>query len=89
MSSYPCPHCGEPVPAKAKFCRECGSDASTGWSDEAEYGSLDLPEDMSDADYEAFLAQEFGSAPPPWKRHGLWGFAAIVVIVAFLLFIMR
>ena len=33
---FPCPQCGAPVPARALACRECGSDAETGWSDPEE-----------------------------------------------------
>jgi len=31
--SFECPHCGAMVPVRAKACRECGSDAGTGWQD--------------------------------------------------------
>ena len=43
--TFECPHCGAEVRAGAKACRECGSDAETGWQDEEEiaYQSLDLP----------------------------------------------
>ena len=42
----PCPHCGEPPPRDAIACRECGSDAETGWLDgrEQDYLSVELPE---------------------------------------------
>jgi hypothetical protein len=45
-STFPCPHCGADVPAGRPSCRECGSDASTGWksSEEIDYTSLDLPD---------------------------------------------
>lgn len=43
---FECPHCGADVPVGARACRECGSDASTGWLDEAEieYQGVDLPD---------------------------------------------
>lgn len=61
-ASFPCPHCGADVPPRAPSCRECGSDAATGWSDEAESAGVDLPEEMTDADYAAFLARELPQA---------------------------
>lgn len=42
--SFPCPVCGERVPAGAAACRECGSDESTGWSEDTLYDGLDLPD---------------------------------------------
>ncbi len=43
--TFECPHCGAEVRVGAAVCRECGSDADTGWQDEEEvaYQSLDLP----------------------------------------------
>lgn len=41
----PCPHCGEPVPDGARSCPHCGSDAETGWDPDAEYDSIELPEE--------------------------------------------
>ena len=41
--SFDCPHCGNAVPAKALACPACGSDASSGWSDEADAWAGDLP----------------------------------------------
>ncbi|HKB17276.1 MAG TPA: zinc-ribbon domain-containing protein [Planctomycetota bacterium] len=59
--SAPCPHCGAPVPARAKSCRECGSDARTGWAPEERIGSesVDLPEpELDPEEYGAFLRRE-------------------------------
>lgn len=42
---FPCPHCGEPVPGDAKACPHCGSDPETGWNPDAEYLSVDLPDE--------------------------------------------
>jgi hypothetical protein len=39
-----CPHCGATLPPRAVACRECGSDFETGWSDDVEYESIELPE---------------------------------------------
>lgn len=48
--TFPCPHCGAEVAVGAKVCRACGSDADTGWQDEAtiEYTSVDLPDGHRD-----------------------------------------
>jgi hypothetical protein len=45
-TTFPCPHCGADVPQGRISCRECGSDASTGWQDQEQidYASLDLPD---------------------------------------------
>lgn len=43
-ASFDCPVCGERVPAGAVACRECGSDESTGWSEDTLYDGLDLPD---------------------------------------------
>lgn len=42
---FECPHCGADVPIGSAACKECGSDASTGWQSEEEiqYQSLDIP----------------------------------------------
>lgn len=45
MSEDHCPHCGEPLPPRAVACRECGSDFETGWSDDVEARSVELPEE--------------------------------------------
>ncbi len=44
---FPCPHCGEPVPDGARSCPHCGSDDETGWNPDAEYLSVDLPDDQA------------------------------------------
>ncbi|HAK93781.1 MAG TPA: hypothetical protein DCM87_01910 [Planctomycetes bacterium] len=67
----PCPHCGEPVPEDAPSCPHCGSDAETGWDPEAEYNSIELPEEDNDAE------------APGAERPGISGaFMALLVIVA-------
>jgi hypothetical protein len=62
---FSCPQCGENVPVGALACPHCGSDESTGWSDEAIYGF-----------YEA--DDEPGPTPAPsipWARYA----AALVI----------
>lgn len=67
-----CPNCGAEVAAKAVVCRECGSDANTGWqsAEEIDYQSLDLPDGYGNADS--------GRVPNPPKSKA---FIVIVVIV--------
>ena len=44
--TFECPNCGADVPVGKKGCRECGSDAATGWmdSEEIDYQSIDIPD---------------------------------------------
>jgi len=63
---FPCPHCDAPVSAGALACPECGSDAESGWSEEAGDWAGGLPTgyddgdegDDLDLDYEDFLREE-------------------------------
>jgi uncharacterized membrane protein YvbJ len=76
-----CPHCGAEVPARARVCPSCGSDESTGWSDQANAQRLDLPD--SEFDYEGFVARELEG-----KHNGrslFWCLVAIGLIVVLLL----
>jgi ribosomal protein L40E len=50
-----CPHCGGEIKRSAKACRHCGSDDSTGWSDDTYMDGIDLPEE---GDYEDGLEAE-------------------------------
>lgn len=52
-----CPLCGAEVPDHAKACPECGADHATGWSEQARYDSLDLPD--AEFDYDDFIKREF------------------------------
>ena len=49
---FTCPNCGAAVAVGKKACRECGSDANTGWQDQADidYASVDLPDGYRDDD---------------------------------------
>ena len=40
-----CPICGEPVDDDARACPHCGSDDETGWNPDADYLSVELPEE--------------------------------------------
>jgi hypothetical protein len=75
---FECPHCGADVAVGSKVCRECGSDASTGWQDseEVDYQSLDLPEGYADRD------DHPGSAAP--RRSRAWIVVTALVLAALL-----
>lgn len=77
---FECPHCGADVAIGSKVCKECGSDASTGWQsgEEIDYQSLDLPEGYS-AD------PEHPGGPLPTHRSWWFVAAAIVSVLAVLL----
>jgi len=45
---FVCPHCGAELPARAKFCPECGSDDQTGWSEDTYLDGVSLPEEDND-----------------------------------------
>ena len=80
-----CPNCGADLPAKAKACPECGADERTGWSEEAVYSSLELPDD--DFDYDEFVRNEFSSGREikPRGVHWFW-WATAVALLAVMLF---
>jgi hypothetical protein len=88
MTPEICPNCGAEVPRNAKACPECGSDEQTGWSEETKADGLDLPEEKFD--YEDYVKREFG--PKKVVPHGIswfWWVAAILVIGAFVLLVVR
>ncbi|MGA2863045.1 MAG: zinc-ribbon domain-containing protein [Verrucomicrobiota bacterium] len=85
MAAETCPNCGAEVPANARACPECGSDEQTGWSEEAQRGGLDLPEE--DFNYEDYVAREFGSRrPAPRGVHWFWWVVGLLAVAAFLAF---
>ncbi len=64
-----CPVCGAEVSAGAKACPECGACPGTGWSEQAAYDALGLPD--AEFDHAAFVAEEleprrFGQSRPRW-----------------------
>ncbi|HHY86282.1 MAG TPA: zinc ribbon domain-containing protein [Verrucomicrobia bacterium] len=77
-----CPNCGAEVPRNARACPECGSDETTGWSDEAEAGHLGLPDDSFN--YEEFGEREFGGERArPRGVSKFWWVVAVLVLLAF------
>lgn len=89
MTPDVCPNCGAEVPARARACPECGADENTGWSDEARYDALGLPDHSFD--YEEYTKQEFGEG----RRHGVpgirlvWQVIAALIVAALLYFLWR
>jgi hypothetical protein len=83
---FTCPHCGAHVRVGAAACRECGSDAESGWSEDAESWTSDPDAGYTgddDFDYDEFVRDEFpeqaeGPSPGGWKR---WAIAVIVALL--------
>lgn len=76
-----CPICGEPVPAGARACPNCGADERSGWNDEdSRYDGIDLPaSDQEEA--------ETRQRSPAQSR--LWILVAATLGVIFLYWILR
>lgn len=84
MAPEICPDCGAELSPKAKACPECGADAETGWSEQARYDHLDLPDEKFD--YDDFVKQEFGGEKPtPPGIRWFWWLVAIALAVGLLL----
>lgn len=79
-----CPICGEFVPRGLVSCPACGSCAKSGWSDDAAYDGIDLPDAPEDFDYDDFVEREFGSGSGGRRRHGLpanfWWWVALALL---------
>ena len=85
-----CPNCGAEIPPNAKGCPHCGADEETGWSEQARYDRLDLPDERFN--YDDFVKREFGSARPspvPRGLHWFWWLVGIGVLAAFVLYWFR
>ena len=83
MTPEVCPNCGAEVPRRAKACPECGADEKTGWSDEIEYGGLDLPDE--EFNYDEFVDREFGGKTVKPRGIGwLWWLVALILVLCFL-----
>ena len=88
MTPPVCPNCGAEVPRNAKACPECGSDETTGWSETAYAGGLDLPDE--EFDYDKFVAEEFGAKKKiPRGIHWFWWLVAIALLVTFAIWFFR
>ena len=85
--SFPCPVCGEVVPANAKACPGCGACDRSGWSGDPYTDGLALPDE--EFDYKRFAAEEFGEEPRKSRWQWVWWVAAVVLLWAFLLSVLR
>ncbi len=73
---FTCPNCGAAVRAGALACPVCGSDDSTGWSEETLYDDLDLPDPGYGAEQPARRRSQ-----TPWRIIGLVMLLLIVLLV--------
>jgi hypothetical protein len=81
MSPEICPNCGADIPPGAKACPGCGADEQTGWSEQARYDGLDLPDE--NFDYDDFVESEFGGGKPvPRGVKWFWWLIAVLVVAA-------
>lgn len=81
-----CPHCGEQIKRDAKSCRHCGSDDSTGWSNDTYMDGIDTPEE---GDYEDGLEREGFAKPKKTSDKLVMGAISLVLIAVFLTFLLR
>ncbi|MGC1479903.1 MAG: zinc ribbon domain-containing protein [Chthoniobacterales bacterium] len=82
-----CPVCGEDVPRRALACPECGADERSGWREDADEVGADLGLDDDEFDYDEFVQREFGGGTKPKGISPVWWVTAIVLLVAFALFV--
>jgi hypothetical protein len=80
---FECPHCGADVMIGAKVCRECGSDAGTGWQseDDIDYAKVDIPDGYGGDDDSTAIE----SKPRPWW----WIAIALLLALCLLLLALR
>ena len=77
--SEECPNCGAELPLGARACPECGSDETTGWSEQAGAERLDLPDESFD--YDEYTKREFGTnSPVPRGLHWFWWVVAVLLL---------
>lgn len=79
-----CPTCGAEVPPRARACPECGADEQTGWSEQARYDSLGIPDE--EFDYNEFVQNEFEGKKPRRKNQTLWFVVAVILLIALVLY---
>ena len=81
------------MPARAKFCRECGASDDAGWDVEDDTSDLDTSagwDDDPDFDYDEYIAREFpkhanSHAQRPDLRWLLLGAVAVLCIALLLM----
>jgi hypothetical protein len=84
MNPDTCPHCGAEVPERARVCPECGSDATTGWSEKAKYDNIGVEYD-DDFKYDEFVKREFEGRPDSRPGKWVWAVVGFVLVITFLL----
>ena len=88
MAPEICPNCGVDVPRNARACPGCGSDETTGWSEDAHRENLGLP--AEEFDYDEFVKEEFGGGKPvPRGLHRFWWLVAVLLLAAIIYFWVR
>jgi uncharacterized membrane protein YvbJ len=80
-----CHNCGAEIPATAAACPECGSDETTGWSEQARVGNLGLPDE--EFDHDEFVKEEFGDRNVKPRGIGWFWWAIALLLAGFLLFL--
>lgn len=81
---FSCPHCGARVRRDAVSCRECGSDAETGWSGEEPWDADGGYAEDDDFDYDEYVGREFpdDAGSPPRRTPWQWTVVVIAVLLA-------
>ena len=74
------------MPSGAPACRECGSDAETGWAEDADAWSAEIPTGYGpeeDFDYDEYLSREFPGHANSLSKQRIkkWVTCLFVVIV--------
>ncbi len=90
--TFICSNCRAIVRVNALACPQCGADGKTGWSEDANQGSADIPAGYSgnkDFDYEGFMIREFGKKKKktsfPWGKTLL----TLILMIALLMMALR
>lgn len=76
-STFACPHCGAELPARAKFCRHCGSSDEDGWKTESD--EIDADDDF---DYDEYVREEFSENAVVSSKLKRWQIVVILLILA-------
>ena len=79
-ATFPCPHCGSPVPSSAMRCRECGASEDCGWNEDFQD---DYEASDDDFDYDQFVAREFpeDADRPASTGHKPWVKAVVLLLI--------
>jgi hypothetical protein len=79
---FPCPACGETVPAGRPSCPACGADDATGWQDDDPVTTeqdLGAETHLDDERYEEFLREEFEDETIETSPPSRFGFLLVVL----------